>query len=94
MKQSRGFWERIMTVADLGSEPIPGAPLLELNGAGRLLIENHSGVTQYSEQEICVKVSYGLISVCGSCLSLACMSKERLVITGSIDAVHLLKGRT
>lgn len=94
MKQHRGLLEKIMTAADLQSEPLPRAPLLELNGERRVLIENHFGVTQYSDQEICVKVSYGLICICGSGLELACMSKERLVITGSIDAVRLMKGRT
>ena len=93
MKQPKGLFEKLMGAADLHGEPIPGMPLLELNGERRVLIENHHGVTQYSNQEICVKVSYGLICICGTGLELACMSKERLVITGHVDTVRLLKGR-
>lgn len=93
MKQSEGLFEKIMAAADLQGEPLPKTPLLELNGERRVLLENHFGVTQYSSQEICVKVSYGLICISGSELELACMSRERLVIIGSIDGVRLLKGR-
>ena len=94
MKQPKGLVEKLMHAAELHNEPLPGVPLLELSGTRRVLIENHGGVTQYTQQEICIKVRYGLICVCGTGLELACMSKERLVITGCIDAIRLMKGRS
>ena len=94
MKQPSRMVEKLMQAAELHNAPLPGVPLLELSGQRRVLIENHHGVTEYSQQEICVKVCFGLFCICGTGLELASMSKERLVITGCIDTVRLLKGRT
>lgn len=91
MKKERNFLERLTDGMDLSGEPIPGCPLVEISGAHRVLIENHLGMTRYSCEEICVKVRYGCISVCGSCLELVCMSREQLIISGKIDQVKLVR---
>ena len=85
MKEKDFFWERL----NLPGEAIPGKPLVEIAGDSRVLIEGHRGVREYSRERICVKVSYGQVLVCGSCLQLRCMSKERLVICGRIESVTL-----
>lgn len=72
-------------------EPLRKLPLAELTGEERLLIENHSGVTKYSVEQICVAVSYGQLSVSGNCLQLACVTKDRLLITGKIDQILLCR---
>lgn len=76
---------------DLLDEPLPGVPVVELAGTGRVLIERHGGVTQYSPQRICVKVRYGTVQVCGCNMELTRMSREQLIISGKIDSVHLLR---
>lgn len=86
----KGHWaQRIAEAADLHGEILPGMPLVELAGENRVLIECHGGVTEYSPGKICVRVKYGTVAVCGCGLELAVMTKERLVISGRIDAVHL-----
>lgn len=92
MKRKRGLMESILQTADLRAEPVPGSPLVEIIGQHRVLVENHMGVIQYSPEEICVRVRYGHICMHGSKLELACMSKERLIITGCVEAVQLCKG--
>jgi len=82
-------WERVANAADLATEPRPGVPLVELAGDERVLIENHHGVTQYSPDEICVRVCYGNVLVTGNRLEIAYMSKERLIITGVIECLRL-----
>ncbi len=82
--------ERVTAVTDMTSQSIPGLPVLELTGGNRVLIENHQGVTGYSDVMICVKVRYGCLEINGSRLSLAYMSKERLIITGKINEIKLL----
>lgn len=76
---------------DLSDEPIPGLPLVELAGDRRVLIERHSGVTEYSTEKICVKVRYGQVCISGCGLELTCMTREKLIITGRIDCVQLLR---
>lgn len=91
MRRNRNWMERLAEGMDLPGEPIPGQPLAELAGDRRLLIEHHRGVTQYSREQICVKVSYGHIQVCGSCLELSRMTAEQLVIFGQIRQITLLR---
>ncbi len=93
MKQRKNLLERMAFAADLSTEPLPKLPLVELAGEHRVLVENHLGVIQYGCQEICVKVSYGHISISGKRLELARMTKEQLVITGIIEGVCLCRGR-
>lgn len=88
--QRKGFWERITENFDLDTEAIPGMPLIELYGDRRVLIENHCGVLEYSDRTIGVKVEFGQICISGCSLKLALMSRERLIISGKIVAVHLL----
>lgn len=92
MKQQKKLLRRITERADLLSEPLPGVPLVELAGERRVLIENHGGVTAYGRESIRVRVRYGQVCICGKDLELARMTKEQLVICGSIDSVSIIRG--
>lgn len=74
-------------------EAMPGVPLVEIVGQRRVLIEKHCGVMAYSSVEICAKVKYGLVCVCGNSLQLAKMTKEQLVIIGQIEQIKLIGGK-
>ena len=79
------LWDRL----DLPGESLPGQVVVEITGDNRVLIEHHCGVREYSRERIGVKVKYGMLQVCGSCLELRCMTKEQLVISGRIDCIVL-----
>lgn len=84
--------ERPNIIKRIGSmEFFSKAPLLELAGDSRVLIENHHGVLAYSLEEIQIKVKYGKLSVGGSDLKIMQMSKEQLVICGQIDKICLFR---
>ena len=87
------LFERVARAVDLGSEPIPGKPLVEIIGEGAVLIENHCGVISYSSETVCVKTKRGCICVHGAGLTLTKMSKELLRICGKIQNVEL-RGRS
>ena len=91
MKQNENLLQRLADQVDLQSEPLPALPIAELAGDRRLMIENHQGVSAYSRENICVKVKFGLIQICGCDLELARMTRDLLVIRGSIDAVKLIR---
>ena len=93
VKKGSGWIERLAQQADLQGEAFPGQPLVEIYCDKRLLIENHRGVVGYSDNEICVRLKFGLLRICGSCLELAKMSHRQLVITGRIDSVHIMRGK-
>ncbi len=93
MGKQRRIFENMIYAAGLPAEALPKVPLVELAGNQRVLIENHCGVIGYGCKEIRVKVSYGVICICGNGLELARMTKQQLVITGEIDGVTLCRGR-
>lgn len=91
MEGRRQWVQRLTDGAGLAGEPLPGVPVVEIAGENRVLIEGHCGVTQYSREQVCVKVCYGCVCVCGSSLELTRMSKEQLIISGRIDNLKLLR---
>lgn len=73
-------------------ETLPLQPLVELCGDKRVLIENHKGVTEYSDERIGVSVRFGTVQVTGENLRLNRITKYQLVICGRIQSIQLLKG--
>ncbi len=91
MRQGRNWMERIADGMDLPGQPLPGQPIVELAGEGRVLIENHRGVTQYSSDSICIRVCYGYVNVSGEGLVLSRMTREQLIISGRIDGIRIVR---
>lgn len=91
MKDPVRWRDRLTQGMDLAGEAVPGLPLVEICGERRVLIENHRGVSRYCVDQICVRVHYGEVAVCGHGLELARMSKEQLVICGQIEGVSLIR---
>ena len=83
------LWNRV--AGNFSSEAAfpPKVPLIEIYGGKRILIENHCGVCEYTENLICVKVKHGQVCVGGYNLKLALICKDRLVICGKIESVHI-----
>lgn len=79
---------------DLPDEMVPGESLVEIAGYRRVLVEHHQGVVAYSREKVCVKVPYGVVSVCGEDLELMRMSKDQLIISGSIHSITLDRGQS
>lgn len=91
MKHKKHGIRQPAELRDLTDGVLRGVPLVEISGTRRVLIEHHMGVVAYGCDEIQVRVRYGLLSVSGSALNLARMSKEQLVICGCIDGVRLFR---
>lgn len=89
MERGLRWVQRLADGAELTGETLPGVPVVELAGNRRVLIERHGGVTQYSREQICVKVSFGQVCIRGSGMELTLMTREQLVISGSIREVKL-----
>lgn len=84
-----GTWQKWIRSAQMQEQPLPGIPLVELAGDGRVLIENHQGVLEYGLTQIRVRVKWGSILVSGEGLCLRHMTRSRLVICGQISGIGL-----
>lgn len=93
MKHRRYLLQRLADSADLPGESLPGVPLVEIAGQGRVLIENHGGVCEYGCEQIRVKVGFGQVCVQGCGLTLSQMTSSQLVISGKIQCVSLVEKR-
>ena len=91
MKHPGSWRERLAEGMAMSGENLPGLPLVEICGERRVLIENHRGVSRYSEDRICIRVAYGEVAVAGRGLELARMTREQLVISGCIEGVTLIR---
>ena len=85
------WMRRMADHADLTDEIFPGQTVIELIGEGRVLVEGHEGISAYSNDEISVKVRYGIAKITGCNLLLTQMSTSKLIITGGISAVQLVR---
>lgn len=92
MKRGTDIIQRVAMGVKLPGDLIIGMPLIEIFGNCRVLVENHYGVTGYSDCEISVCTDIGTLFIRGSRLEIANMNKHRLVITGTIEAV-IVTGR-
>lgn len=89
MTKGKDILRKLTREGELQEQPLPGLPIVELAGNRRVLIENHRGVREYSRERIGVKVKTGLVVVCGQGLELSRMTRQQLVIQGTIEGVRL-----
>ena len=93
MREKKSIVQLLLDRCALEEEDLAGKPLVEILGDGRLLVENHQGIVQYGLGLICIRVSYGTVSVAGSNLKLRHAACRKLLITGQIDTVSLHRGK-
>jgi len=92
MGEKKRIFDQLSAAADLQDESLPGVPLVEIAGYRRVLVEHHMGVTQYSTESVCLKVKFGSIRVSGCDLVISKMSKDQLIISGTIESVSVFRG--
>lgn len=81
----KDFFQRLTE----GAEALPGRPIVELSGDRRVLIEHHFGVKEYGRQRITVAMAYGQAVILGQNLEILRMTRDQLVIRGSIRGISL-----
>lgn len=64
-------------------------PLIQLHGKRSVCVEQHCGVLEYTNELVKISVFRGCVSVVGSGLEIARMTKRIVEIRGSIARVEL-----
>lgn len=93
MNHNDRFVHSAMRACRLDRDSLPGRSLIEICEQRRVLIEHHLGIINYGYCEITVRVSFGSVAISGENLKLRLLSKEKMVISGSISGVKLCKGK-
>ena len=89
MKNGQNLKASFLNKKCMNTELRPAIPIIEICGNTRVLVENHSGIVGYCDNEIRIKAQYGCICVYGNHLKLSRMSKTKLVITGRFLGLEL-----
>lgn len=89
MAEKRWDIQKLRQKLQQGEDRMARYPLLELIADRRVLIENYSGICQYSPECIQIRVRDGSILVMGDMLELAQMDREHVVICGRVFQIQL-----
>ena len=68
-----------------------GASQIEITGSRQILLLGHKGIRLYSETEILVDLMDCAVRVAGNNLGIQAMTKQELLISGSLDCVSFLR---
>ena len=89
-KEGGGF-DAVAELFDLPADILAGLPRLEMVGSRQLYLEHHMGILSYSDEQIDVNTTAGVLRVAGDGLSLLAMTAEELRIGGSIGSLEWVR---
>ncbi len=78
-------------IFDIPEELISEVPKVTILGFNRMLIENYKCILEYQDFFIRIKMKTGLININGFNLLMNEMTKDDLIITGTIESVDFEK---
>lgn len=87
MKKS--FSEKLSGKLSIPEETLGKTALIQLHGRGRVWIEQHKGLLEYGQEQVCVCLHRGKVKVRGKRLSIGRMTGRVLEIKGEISGVEL-----
>ena len=88
MKKTAMLPVDIIEKMDFPEEALNTASKITVTAGRRMLIENHRGVTDFSDEQITVAVVRGKICVQGTALTIKAMNRSELLISGRIQNVE------
>lgn len=90
-KERNSVLGSVAELFDLPADVIAGMPHLEMMGCRQMYLERHTGILAYSETQIDINTSGGVLRVRGQGLTLTAMTAEELRLGGRIDAVEWVR---
>jgi len=75
----------LTTALELPKEVMLNLPLITITGKNTMSIENYKNIIEYSQKKIRISTSAGIISIDGTKLLLKELTKDLIVITGTIS---------
>ena len=90
-KERGGVLGSVAELFDLPADEVPRLPHLEMIGSRQLYLDRHPGLQAYSETQIDINTSGGVLRLRGEHLSLTAMTAEELRLSGRIDAVEWVR---
>ena len=87
---SGGVMNTVAELFDLPADIVARLPHLEMVGGAQLYLERHTGILGYSQEQIDINTTSGVLRIKGKKLTIIAMTAEELRIGGQISAMELL----
>lgn len=85
----RKLRQELSEILELPMDVSLDLPKVTIVGSLGVLIQNHRGLIQYSPEKIVIGVGKGQIAVLGKSLEIEEVSKEDMIVRGSIRSVQM-----
>lgn len=79
--------ENLIEAFELPKDLLLGMPVLSVMGDREILIENHRGISYYSEQKMLIACSKQQIEITGDALTIEYYTKDSVKIRGRIEQI-------
>lgn len=86
---SENLLEKAAELFDLPGDVVAGMPKITVTGCRRVHIENHKGILEYGDTEICINGGKVIIRIRGDGLELRSMNADEMLITGFVLGLDL-----
>ncbi len=80
--------ERLTEISELPKDVILGLPVVTMLGQKELHLENYSGLIEYTEVLIRVRIKHGQMKIRGKHLNVSCYTNDDMKITGCIECIE------
>lgn len=87
----RRFSEFAADSLRLPKDVLMDMPKISIGGDKEIFIENHKGLSLYSESQLNIKMNDGIICIFGEKLRIIVMEEDRMVINGEILRIEFEK---
>lgn len=91
MKNKSFLRETLVNKLDMPAEIIYDVPLIKIIGTGEIIVENHKGIVEYTNEMIRLSSSIGIIVIRGSGILINKIDESIIDIEGEILSVEYVK---
>ncbi|ACB84779.1 sporulation protein YqfC [Natranaerobius thermophilus] len=88
MKDHNNFKELFTDFFDLPKDIVLNLPRIIIIGNTQFYVENHRGISEYSEDTIRIKITGGELKVIGTNLVVRNIFEEEILIEGDIEKIE------
>lgn len=88
MKPVKRALGKLVSLMDLPADVVADLPRVTMTGNTELLIENHRGISRYTQDQICVGYKGGIIIISGRRLAIKYIEKDTMQILGIISDIQ------
>lgn len=89
-KPTGEFSENLIETLELPKDLILSMPVLSVTGDRELIVENHRGISYYSEQKMLIACCKQQLEITGNALMIEYYTKDSLKIRGRIVQIQFL----